>query len=279
MSRSAVVQRVAGAASSPFDHLRHEDAGGEFWYARELMVVMGYSQWRDFYVAVDRAMESLSVVQGMEAVARHFADIRNREQAGITGNVRLDFRLTRFAAYLTAMAGDGRKEQVAGARVYFAVKTREAEVAAAPALPDRMTPELLEQWARDLRERDHLAAQVEEQRKAIDWALPRAQYVDTFADPAGLTSIRDFAKQIGLREHAVRAWLQEHRITYRDANGEWRPYAGYAKHFSLKDQESIEHRNPDGTVHQTLMLNAPGKVWLAARLAKAGLPPAPSWDR
>ncbi|MGW4629300.1 RhuM family protein [Streptomyces rubiginosohelvolus] len=41
-----------------------------------------------------------------------------------------DYRLSRFGAYLVAMAGDDTKEPVALARVYFAGRTREAELGA-----------------------------------------------------------------------------------------------------------------------------------------------------
>lgn len=39
-----------------------------------------------------------------------------------------NYRLTRFGACLVAMAGDDTKATVAEARIYFAVKTREAEI-------------------------------------------------------------------------------------------------------------------------------------------------------
>ena len=42
------------------DDLAHvdEETGVEFWYAREIQGVLGYSQWRRFEEAVERAKAS-----------------------------------------------------------------------------------------------------------------------------------------------------------------------------------------------------------------------------
>ncbi|MEU2596966.1 RhuM family protein [Streptomyces hirsutus] len=117
-----------GEASS-FDEIRHLDAyGREYWLGREIQLLMQYSQWRDFASVLKRAKESLALVQGEIAAQKNFAETRN--VSGARGPAGADYKLTRFGAYLTAMAGDDTKEAVAQARVYFAVRTREAELGA-----------------------------------------------------------------------------------------------------------------------------------------------------
>lgn len=57
-----------------FDDIMHttEDGIVEFWYARELMGCLGYTTWRRFKDAINRAMESC---KGAEIeVSDHFAD-------------------------------------------------------------------------------------------------------------------------------------------------------------------------------------------------------------
>ncbi|HKW93026.1 MAG TPA: RhuM family protein [Methylomirabilota bacterium] len=118
--------------SSPFDKIRRTDAyGREYWLGRDMQPLMQYAQWRDFAAVIKKAMESLALVQGQAAAQNHFAETRNMVAIG-SGAQRgaQDYRLTRFGAYLTAMAGDDTKEAVAHARVYFAVRTREAELGA-----------------------------------------------------------------------------------------------------------------------------------------------------
>ncbi|MGW6695606.1 hypothetical protein ACWF62_17700 [Rhodococcus sp. NPDC054953] len=125
---------VSPSSESPFDALRHVDLdGSEHWLGRELQPVMDYAQWRDFATVINKAKASLALVQGEDAADGNFAEMR--KVSGSRGPAGVDFRLTRFGAYLTAMAGDDTKEAVAHARVYFAVRTREAEVAAVVPAP------------------------------------------------------------------------------------------------------------------------------------------------
>ncbi|MFD4968917.1 RhuM family protein [Streptomyces sp. NPDC058424] len=118
--------------SSPFDKVRRTDAyGREYWDGREMQPLMGYSQWRDYANVIKKARDSLALVQGEEAAQHHFAETRNLVAIGSGAHRDAQtFRLTRFGAYLAAMAGDDTKEAVARARIYFAVRTREAELGA-----------------------------------------------------------------------------------------------------------------------------------------------------
>lgn len=115
---------------SPFDAIKNTDERGDWWSARELMPNLDYEQWRQFEDAIARAMAAAK--NSGSHVQDHFADARK-----ITTNSRGhrrevdDFRLTRYGAYLLAMNCDPRKEAVAAAQTYFAVRTHEAETRAA----------------------------------------------------------------------------------------------------------------------------------------------------
>lgn len=113
--------------ASPFDKIRQEDEHGEFWTGRDLQPLMDYARWHEFAAVIEKAKASLALVQGQDQANHHFGICHT--DGGRWGKTRLDdYHLTRFAAYLTAMAGDDTKTAVAHARVYFAVKAREAEV-------------------------------------------------------------------------------------------------------------------------------------------------------
>lgn len=119
---------LRNSQQSPFDALRHEDERGEFWWARELMTPLGYEQWRRFEETIDRARAAADNAEIDSSLA--FSLVVKVADAGNLGEQRYaDYRLTRYAAYLVAMNGDPRKREIAAAQSYFAIKTREAEVA------------------------------------------------------------------------------------------------------------------------------------------------------
>jgi hypothetical protein len=78
---------------------------------------MGYPRWADFLAVITRAMDSARNL-GLTSQFRDVPDLVTRPQGGSA--TRLDYHLTRQAAYLVAMNGDPRKPQVAAAQAYFA---------------------------------------------------------------------------------------------------------------------------------------------------------------
>jgi hypothetical protein len=114
-------------SDSPFDSIRQVDEDGEFWMGRDLMPILGYPRWADFLRAIERAEISCRTLEGSSNI--HFRIVTEMVKLPQGGSKRkIDYRLSRYAAYLTAMNGDPRKPQVAAAQSYFAVKTREAEI-------------------------------------------------------------------------------------------------------------------------------------------------------
>ena len=99
----------------------------EFWYARELMPLLGYERWENFEKAVKRSMDSCETA-GI-TVPDHFREVTKMVQLG-SGSQRAvkDYMLTRYACYLIAQNGDVKKEEIAFAQAYFAVQTRKQEL-------------------------------------------------------------------------------------------------------------------------------------------------------
>ncbi len=113
---------------TPFDAIRQEDERGEFWTGRDLQSVLDYTSWDKFEIVILKARDALALIEGAESSAHHFS--KWESDGGRWGNTKLeDYRLTRFGAYLTAMAGDDTKRAVAEGRIYFAVKARAQEIA------------------------------------------------------------------------------------------------------------------------------------------------------
>jgi DNA-damage-inducible protein D len=124
-----------------FEQIKHtDDAGNEYWLARELAAVLEYVQWRNFNNVLDRAMlacrnsgfniddhffeVSKMVEMPIKPQKIGFADLNKTKTKSI-----IEYKLSRYACYLIVQNGDPRKEIIAIGQTYFAIQTRRQEVA------------------------------------------------------------------------------------------------------------------------------------------------------
>ncbi len=100
----------------------------EYWSARDLQNILGYTQWRNFKNVIDKARKSCQ--NSGENENNHFADFSKMVEIGSGAQKDIqDIALTRYACYLIAQNGDATtKAEIAFAQTYFAVQTRKQEV-------------------------------------------------------------------------------------------------------------------------------------------------------
>jgi len=117
-----------GKLKSDFDSIMHMSEDGiEFWLARDLQEIFGYSQWRRFYDTIERA--KIACETSSNDVLDHFVDVGKMVDIGSGAERDIgDIALTRYACYLIAQNGDPRKEEIAFAQSYFALQTRKQEL-------------------------------------------------------------------------------------------------------------------------------------------------------
>jgi DNA-damage-inducible protein D len=111
-----------------FEELKQTNQfGAEYWSARDLQPLLGYTQWRRFEDAIKRAITSCQ--QSGNDPGHHFAGA-GKPIVGGKGAIQqvADYHLSRFACYLIAQNGDPRKPEIANAQKYFAIQTRRQEV-------------------------------------------------------------------------------------------------------------------------------------------------------
>ena len=115
--------------ASPFEAIRHTDEQGrEFWSARDLAKVLGYTEYNKFQNAIQKA--EIACSNSGYAVTDHFAHVSDMITVGKGAQRRVkDVHLSRYACYLCVENADPEKQIVAQAQTYFAVQTHKAEIA------------------------------------------------------------------------------------------------------------------------------------------------------
>lgn len=110
-----------------FEDIKHTDENGnEYWYARELMITLGYKDWRYFDAVIEKAKIACQNSEMLDT--DHFVVDNKIVEAGISNKPKKDYILSRYACYLIAQNANPRLKAVALAQTYFAVKTREREL-------------------------------------------------------------------------------------------------------------------------------------------------------
>jgi DNA-damage-inducible protein D len=101
--------------------------GGEYWMARTLQTILGYTTWENFEWVIEKAKIACET-SGIDP-DDHFLETTKMVEIG-SGAKReqVDLFLDRYACYLIAMSGDSKKIEIGTAQTYFAVQTRLQEL-------------------------------------------------------------------------------------------------------------------------------------------------------
>ena len=107
-----------------FENIKHiDDNGIEYWYARELMTVLEYKEWRKFNKVIQKAMEACD--GSNYRILDHFVLKDKMVSIGSNTSRKIkDYHLSRYACYLIVQNADSSKEVVALGQTYFAIQTR-----------------------------------------------------------------------------------------------------------------------------------------------------------
>jgi DNA-damage-inducible protein D len=115
------------ARQKRFEDIKHvRDDESEYWYARELALVLDYTQWRNFTKVIYKAM--IACNNSGHDIVYDFAEVSKIVEAGATSKPLKDYELSRYACYLIVQNGDPRKEVIALGQTYFAIQTYRQEI-------------------------------------------------------------------------------------------------------------------------------------------------------
>lgn len=108
---------------SDFEQIKKTDADGKnYWSARELSNVMGYSTWQKFNRVLNKALQ-VAQSRGMN-ISEHFNQMVEMVKLGSGTFRKVDnWHLSRLACLIIAENADSKKPQVQTARQYFKEQT------------------------------------------------------------------------------------------------------------------------------------------------------------
>jgi DNA-damage-inducible protein D len=122
--KTGIVERNQSA----FENIKQvNEYGQDFWSARQLAKVLGYSDYRNFVHVIDKAKEACK--NSANEVKDHFVDITEMVTLGSGAKREIQsMALSRYACYLIVQNADPAKDIVALGQTYFAVQTRKQEL-------------------------------------------------------------------------------------------------------------------------------------------------------
>ena len=87
-----------GSIYNNFDSIKHiDDSGVEYWYARELMIVLEYSLWQNFHGIIKIAINNCD--NSNYSISDHFIDINKMVDIGANTKRKIkDYRLSMILA-------------------------------------------------------------------------------------------------------------------------------------------------------------------------------------
>lgn len=218
----------------------------EFWYARELMLLLGYERWENFEKAINRAMNSCET-SGIN-ILDHFREVTKMVSLG-SGSKRSvkDYMLTRYACYLIAQNGDPKKEEIAFAQSYFAIQTRKQEL-----IEERIAYIERTEARGRLRESEKRLSQNIYERGVDDAGFGR---IRSKGDTAlfGGKSTQDMKKRLGVNDKRPLAdFLPTLTIAAKNLATEMTNYNVEEKDLQGENSITIEHIQNNSTVREML---------------------------
>lgn len=213
------------STTSPFDAIKQSDGTNEWWSARDLMGLLGYEKWERFEARVSEA----ATAADLAGVQNQFPTTGKMVTVG-SGAVRevSDYSLSRYACYMVALSCDGRKQEVADAKTYFAIRTREAEVSQPRELTgSELLAKALVEAHRVIEEAE---ARAELEAAKVRELTPAANAWAQFLSSTGDVSVNEAAKALSrnsahvLGERKLRALLEKWGWVYRDHKRRPRAY-------------------------------------------------------
>ena len=124
-------------------------------------------------------------------------------------------------------------------------------------------PQIPQTYAAALLEAGRLALENEQQAKLLEIAAPKAAFVDKYVESEGLSTFRQVAKLLDIKEPALRKFLTDNKIMYQ-LNKIWTPYEQHLSAGRFAGRETINKEQ--GKKYTQFLFTAKGVNWIADKI-------------
>lgn len=220
-------KRIITTLQKIFAEYAQEKEGIEFWFARDLQNLLGYTEWRKFLGVIEKAKEACKTTGNK--VKDHFVGAAKKVSIGSEAEREIeDIMLTRYACYLIAQNGDPRKEEIAFAQSYFAVQTRKQEL---------------------IEERIALTERLQARKKLVDSETELSKLIyERGVDDAGFARIRSKGDEALFGGHDTKQMKQKLQVPQHKPLADFLPTVTIAaKNFATEITNfNVKHKDLSG---------------------------------
>ncbi|MBK8416920.1 MAG: DNA damage-inducible protein D [Bacteroidetes bacterium] len=122
-----MTKKISTSQTTIFESIKKVDEQGEYWFARDLALILDYQDYRNFLEVLTKAWEACK--NSGNDPFDHFGKATTMVEQGKGSTKEIpNVRLTRYACYLAVQNADAEKEVVAKGQTYFAIQTRLQEI-------------------------------------------------------------------------------------------------------------------------------------------------------